>query len=114
MDRQGRGRRSVILEESAIGEFEKRGYTTLKPNVDFYSAPVYSLMGIPVDLMTPIFAISRIAGWCAHILEEEFAEQGGRKYLYRLFPGGPVSQGSRIARLPLPAYSSDRSCGSVE
>jgi len=49
-----------------------------------------------------------------HCLEEEFAEQGGRKYLFRLFPGGPVSQGSRIAGLPLPAYSSDRSFGSVE
>lgn len=49
-----------------------------------------------------------------HCLEEEFAEQGGRKYLYRLFPGGPVSQGSRIAGLPLPAYSSDKSFGTVE
>lgn len=49
-----------------------------------------------------------------HCMEEEFAARGGRQYLYRLFPGGPVSQGSRIAGLPLPAYSSDRSFGSVE
>ena len=47
-------------------------------------------------------------------MEQEFATQGGGKFLYHLFPGGPVSQGSRIAGLPLPAYSSDRSFGSVE
>lgn len=39
-------------------------------NVDFYSASLYYVMGIPVDLYTPIFAASRVAGWCAHILEQ--------------------------------------------
>jgi citrate synthase len=38
--------------------------------VDFYSATVYHHLGIPTDLFTPIFAVSRIAGWCAHILEQ--------------------------------------------
>jgi len=47
-------------------------------------------------------------------LEERFCEGHGRKKLYELFPGGPVSQASRIAGLPLPPYSSDRSFGSVE
>lgn len=42
----------------------------LNPNVDFYSASVYYTMGFPVDLDTPIFASSRIAGWTAHILEQ--------------------------------------------
>ena len=42
----------------------------LYPNVDFYSAPTYYVMGIPLDLFTPIFAVSRISGWCAHVLEQ--------------------------------------------
>ena len=45
-------------------------------NVDFYSGFVYKMLGIPVELNTPIFAVSRIAGWCAHRLEEIIA--GGR------------------------------------
>lgn len=47
-------------------------------------------------------------------LEEHFAEGIGRRGLYEMFPGGPVSQASRIAGLPLPPYSSDASFGSVE
>ncbi len=39
-------------------------------NVDFYSASVYYMLGIPVDLFTPIFAVSRVSGWTAHILEQ--------------------------------------------
>lgn len=42
----------------------------LLPNVDFYSASVYTYMGIPRDLFTPIFAMSRVSGWIAHILEQ--------------------------------------------
>ena len=42
----------------------------LYANVDFYSASTYYMMGIPLDLFTPIFAISRIAGWTGHILEQ--------------------------------------------
>ena len=42
----------------------------LLPNVDAYSASTYYMMGIPLDLYTPIFAISRISGWTAHILEQ--------------------------------------------
>lgn len=43
---------------------------SLLPNVDFYSATVYYAMGIPIDLYTPIFAVSRISGWLAHIMEQ--------------------------------------------
>ena len=42
----------------------------LNPNVDFYSASMYYTLGIPIDLYTPIFAVSRISGWTAHILEQ--------------------------------------------
>jgi citrate synthase len=45
---------------------EKKG---MYPNVDFYSASTYYLMGIPLDLYTPIFAVSRVSGWTGHILE---------------------------------------------
>ncbi|MGE3724623.1 MAG: citrate/2-methylcitrate synthase [Candidatus Sericytochromatia bacterium] len=55
---------SDMLEQAML---EKKG---MKPNVDFYSASVYFVLGIPVDLYTPIFALSRISGWVAHILEQ--------------------------------------------
>jgi citrate synthase len=42
----------------------------LMPNVDFYSASAYYSLGIPIDLYTPIFAVSRMAGWTAHVLEQ--------------------------------------------
>lgn len=55
---------SVKIEELVTGQ---KG---LKPNVDFYSASCYTMLGIPRDLFTPIFAISRVSGWTAHILEQ--------------------------------------------
>ncbi|HIP63087.1 MAG TPA: citrate synthase, partial [Archaeoglobus profundus] len=45
-------------------------YKKLLPNVDFYSACIYATLGIPDDLFIPIFAIGRIAGWVAHIIEQ--------------------------------------------
>ncbi|MCB9662234.1 MAG: citrate synthase [Polyangiales bacterium] len=46
------------------------GRKGIYPNVDFYSGIVYEKLGIPVDLFTPVFAISRVAGWLAHLLEQ--------------------------------------------
>jgi citrate synthase len=74
---------SKLVEETAVAEFDKRGKTEIRPNVDFYSAPVYHMMGIPRDIFTAIFAISRIAGWCSHIIEEKFGEAQGKPMLYR-------------------------------
>jgi citrate synthase len=77
-------RLSTQIEETAVAELKKRGKDTIKPNVDFFSAPVYHMMGIPADMMTPLFAVSRIAGWTAHIIEEKFGDaHGGKPMLYR-------------------------------
>jgi citrate synthase len=45
-------------------------YKGVSANVDFYSGFVYKMLGIPEELYTPLFAISRITGWCAHRIEE--------------------------------------------
>ena len=60
---------SKRIEDIAIAEFDKKG-KKIRANVDFYSASTYYMLGIPVDLYTPIFAVSRISGWTAHVLEQ--------------------------------------------
>jgi citrate synthase len=73
-------------------EERMREKTSLLPNVDFYSASVYTYMGLPSYLFTPIFAMSRVSGWIAHILEQyannrlirpraEYIGVGPRSYL---------------------------------
>lgn len=57
--------------------------------------------------------LPRHARVTARALNKEFHDQGGNKYLYKLFPGGPVTQGSRIANLRTPACSSDLSFGTT-
>lgn len=77
---------SVKIEE--VMEQEKK----LFPNVDFYSASTYTALGIPGELFTPIFAVSRISGWSAHVLEQyshnrlirpraEYIGERGREYV---------------------------------
>jgi citrate synthase len=56
-----------ILRDTPTHEGKPRN---LNPNVDFFSASAYYTMGIPIDLFTPIFAIARVAGWTAHIMEQ--------------------------------------------
>ena len=57
------------LAPKLIGE-ERKIYKGVNTNVDFYSGFVYRLLGLPLELYTPIFAIARIVGWSAHRLEE--------------------------------------------
>ena len=65
-------------------EFKKRKGRNIYPNVDLYGASVYTSMDIPIELFTPIFTISRSAGWAAHVLEEKFPETPSTKpVLYR-------------------------------
>ena len=103
--------RAVILKERAQGLAEEKGFgeklrlyetverlspaafrkvtgkdKVISANVDFYSGLVYEMLGIPEDLFTPMFAVSRIAGWCAHRIEE--LTTGGRimRPAYRALP----------------------------
>lgn len=61
---------SDLYEKSSRVEQTVREVKNLNANVDFYSASTYYSLGIPVDLFTPIFAVSRMSGWTAHILEQ--------------------------------------------
>ena len=78
----------------------------LNPNVDFYSASTYHALGIPIDLFTPIFAVSRISGWTAHVLEQYAnnrlirprADYIGPEYPQRYVP----SKAARAASLATP------------
>jgi citrate synthase len=55
---------------AALEAAVRGGSKPLNPNVDLYSASLYRALGIPTDLFTPLFAVSRIAGWTAHVLEQ--------------------------------------------
>jgi citrate synthase len=74
---------SAKLEKTGKEEFKKRKGRDIYVNVDFYSGSLYYSLGIPADLFTPVFAISRIAGWCAHVIEEQFAGAAPKPTLYR-------------------------------
>jgi citrate synthase len=59
-----------LYETSTAMQELIKGEKNLNPNVDFFSASTYYSLGIPVDLFTPIFAVSRMSGWTAHVLEQ--------------------------------------------
>ena len=71
------------IETTTISEMKLQKGRDIYPNVDLYSASIYYMLKIPVDLNTPIFAISRVEGWAAHIIEEKFAEAAPKPTLYR-------------------------------
>jgi len=74
---------SKRLEKAGKAAFKERKGTDIYVNVDFYSASLYYVMGIPVDFFSPVFAISRVSGWTAHVLEEQFADAAAKPMLYR-------------------------------
>lgn len=77
----------VTLAETAEAVYRvMKAKTDLPVNVDFFSAVIYRALGIPIDLCTSIFAAARIAGWCAHIMEQ----YGGRLIRPRAAYVGPA------------------------
>ncbi len=74
---------SEHLEVKGKEAFKRKKGRDIYVNVDFYSASLYYYMGIPVDMFTPIFAIARISGWAAHVLEEQFGGAAPKPVLYR-------------------------------
>ena len=71
------------VEQKGKAAFKTQKGIDIFTNVDFYSASLYYAMGIPMDLFTPVFAISRAAGWTAHVIEEQFAGAAEKPALYR-------------------------------
>lgn len=74
---------SKKLELVGKAAFKEKKGREIYVNVDFYSASLYHYMGIASDLFTPLFAISRISGWAAHVIEEQFGGAAAKPALYR-------------------------------
>lgn len=74
---------SMEVEKRAKSAFKMRKNMDIFVNVDFYSASLFYSMGIPIDFFTPVFAVSRVSGWAAHVIEEQFALAAPRPALYR-------------------------------
>jgi citrate synthase len=74
---------SEELEKRGKAIFKERKGIDIFTNVDFFSASLYYTMGIPLDFFTPIFAIARISGWVAHVIEEQYAGAAAKPVLYR-------------------------------
>jgi len=79
---------SLEMERVMEREMSARG-KQVRPNVDFFSASVYRMLGLPTDMYTPVFAVARISGWMAH-LYEQYADN--RLMRPRLVYVGPVGR----------------------
>ncbi len=71
------------LEKKGKAAFKAKKGRDIFCNVDFYSASLFYTMGIAMDLFSPLFAISRVSGWCAHVIEEQYAMAAPKPTLYR-------------------------------
>ncbi|MBC2705821.1 MAG: citrate (Si)-synthase [Desulfobacula sp.] len=71
------------LEKKGKAAFKAKKQREIFSNVDFYSASLFYAMGIATDLFSPLFAISRVSGWAAHVIEEQFAMAAPKPSLYR-------------------------------
>lgn len=74
---------SKELEKKGKAAFKAKKQREIFCNVDFYSASLFHAMGIAMDLFTPVFAVSRVSGWSAHVIEEQFAMAAPKPTLYR-------------------------------
>jgi len=71
------------LEKKGKAAFKAKKQKEIFSNVDFYSASLFHTMGIATDLFSPLFAISRVSGWAAHVIEEQYAMAAPKPSLYR-------------------------------
>ncbi len=71
------------LEKKGKAAFKAKKQRDIYCNVDFYSASLFYGMGITTDLFSPLFAISRVSGWAAHVIEEQYAMAAPKPSLYR-------------------------------
>ncbi len=74
---------SIEVEKRAKKKFKTHKNLDIFVNVDFYSASLFYTMGIPMDIFSPVFAASRVSGWAAHVIEEQFAQAAPKSALYR-------------------------------
>jgi citrate synthase len=82
---------SLEMERVMDVEMSKKG-KLVKPNVDFFSASIYRMLGFPTDMYTPIFTVARIAGWMAHLYEQYANNRIMRPDLVYEGPRGKVFQ----------------------
>ncbi|WP_233530952.1 citrate synthase [Paenibacillus alkalitolerans] len=75
-----------LFEMCVIGEHVMKREKNLYPNLDYYAAPVYYLLGIPIDLFTPVFLAARTVGICAHVMEQH---ENNRLFRPRVLYRGP-------------------------
>jgi citrate synthase len=87
---------SEAVEGAAERALAARGKSTLKANVDFFSASVYHVLRIPTEFFTPVFAVSRMSGWTAHVIEQL---QNNRLIRPRAIYTGPTNR--KVTPLPL-------------